>query len=95
MASPEAASERPLVMALSGPAAGVAAAAAAAREAGEHALLSFDMGGTTTDVALILDGQAEITADAKLADQPLRQPMVAIESIGAGGGSIVRHGPGA
>ncbi len=94
MASPEAASERPLVMALSGPAAGVAAAAAVARDVGEKAVLSFDMGGTTTDVALILDGQAEITADAKLADQPLRQPMVAIESIGAGGGSIVRHGPG-
>jgi len=94
MASPEAASERPLVMALSGPAAGVAAAAAVARETGERAVLSFDMGGTTTDVALILDGQAEITADAKLADQPLRQPMVAVESIGAGGGSIVRHGPG-
>lgn len=93
MASPEAASERPLLMALSGPAAGVAAAAAVARETGESAVLSFDMGGTTTDVALILDGQAEITADAKLADQPLRQPMVAIESIGAGGGSIVRHGP--
>jgi N-methylhydantoinase A len=93
MASPKAAAERPLLMALSGPAAGVAAAAAVAREAGEAAVLSFDMGGTTTDVALILDGQAEITADARLADQPLRQPMVAIESIGAGGGSIVRHGP--
>ncbi len=94
MASPEAASERPLTMALSGPAAGVAAAAAVARETGEAAVLTFDMGGTTTDVALILNGQAEITADARLADQPLRQPMVAIESIGAGGGSVLRHGPG-
>lgn len=92
MATPEAAAERPLLMALSGPAAGVAAAASAARDLGEKTVLSFDMGGTTTDVALILDGQAEITVDAKLADQPLRQPMVAIESIGAGGGSIVSHG---
>lgn len=92
MATPEAAAERPLLMALSGPAAGVAAAAAIARELRENSILSFDMGGTTTDVALILEGQAEITADAKLADQPLRQPMVAIESIGAGGGSIVQHG---
>ena len=91
-ATPEAAAERPLLMALSGPAAGVAAAAAIARELNEKSVLSFDMGGTTTDVALILEGQAEITADAKLADQPLRQPMVAIESIGAGGGSIVQHG---
>ncbi|MFN8995814.1 MAG: hydantoinase/oxoprolinase family protein, partial [Pseudomonadota bacterium] len=73
-------------------AAGVAAAAATARELQEKAVISFDMGGTTTDVALILDGQAEVTADAKLADQPLRQPMVAIESIGAGGGSIVSYG---
>ncbi len=94
MASPEAAAERPLTMALSGPAAGVAAAAAVARETGEAAVLTFDMGGTTTDVALILNGRAEITADARLADQPLRQPMVAIESIGAGGGSILRLGPG-
>jgi N-methylhydantoinase A len=92
MATPEAAAERPLLMALSGPAAGVAAASAIARELKEKSVLSFDMGGTTTDVALILEGHAEITADAKLADQPLRQPMVAIESIGAGGGSIVRHG---
>lgn len=94
MASPEAAAERPLTMALSGPAAGVAAAAAVARETAEPAVLTFDMGGTTTDVALILNGRAEITADARLADQPLRQPMVAIESIGAGGGSILRLGPG-
>ncbi len=94
MATPEEAAKRPLVMALSGPAAGVAAAAVVAREAGEARVLGFDMGGTTTDVALVLDGQAEITADAKLADQPLRQPMVAIESIGAGGGSIVKLGPG-
>jgi N-methylhydantoinase A len=94
MTSPEAAAERPLVMALSGPAAGVAAAAAVARAANEAAVLTFDMGGTTTDVALILHGQAEITADARLADQKLRQPMVAIESIGAGGGSIIRLGAG-
>jgi N-methylhydantoinase A len=63
-ATPEAAAERPLLMALSGPAAGVAAAAAIARELNEKSVLSFDMGGTTTDVALILEGQAEITADA-------------------------------
>lgn len=94
MATPEEAAKRPLLMALSGPAAGVAASASVAREAGEARVLGFDMGGTTTDVALILGGQAEITADARLADQPLRQPMVAIESIGAGGGSIVKLGPG-
>ncbi|MCX8133106.1 MAG: hydantoinase/oxoprolinase family protein [Roseococcus sp.] len=92
LARPEEAAARPLVMALSGPAAGVAAAAAVARSLGEPALLTFDMGGTTTDVALVLEGRPEVTADARLADHPLRQPMVAIDSIGAGGGSLVRLG---
>jgi N-methylhydantoinase A len=51
--------------------------------------LSFDMGGTTTDVCLIVRGAAEISTDSKLAGRPVRQPMVAVESIGAGGGSLV------
>jgi N-methylhydantoinase A len=57
-------------------------------------MLTFDMGGTTTDVCLILDGQAEMTDGRMLGDKPLRQPMLAVHSIGAGGGSIVRNGPG-
>ena len=52
------------------------------------------MGGTTTDVCLIVDGQAEMTDGRMLGDRPLRQPMLAVHSIGAGGGSIVRNGPG-
>jgi N-methylhydantoinase A len=52
------------------------------------------MGGTTTDVCLIVDGQAEMTDGKLLADRPLRQPMLAVHSIGAGGGSIVRAGAG-
>ena len=58
------------------------------------AMLTFDMGGTTTDVCLIVDGQAEMTDGRMLGDKPLRQPMLAVHSIGAGGGSIVRNGPG-
>ena len=57
-------------------------------------MLTFDMGGTTTDVCLIIDGQAEMADGRMLGDRPLRQPMLAVYSIGAGGGSIVRNGPG-
>lgn len=94
MASPEAAAKRPLSMALSGPAAGVSAAAHVAASLGVDKVLSFDMGGTTTDVCLIVGGAAEISTDSKLAGRPVRQPMVAVESIGAGGGSLVTYGTG-
>ena len=95
MASPEALRELPLGLALSGPAAGVAAACDAASSLGIAHAISLDMGGTTTDVCLITDGSADVTVDRKLGDHPLRQPMVAIESIGAGGGSIARMNLGA
>jgi len=88
MMSAEAARARPLAMAASGPAAGVAAAAHLARSLGLARALAFDMGGTTTDVCLIADGVAETSAQTKLAGYPVRLPMVAVESIGAGGGSI-------
>jgi N-methylhydantoinase A len=94
MASPAAAARRPLAMALSGPAAGVCAAAHVAASLGLDKVLSFDMGGTTTDVCLIAGGRAEISTDSKLAGRPVRQPMVAVESIGAGGGSLVKLGTG-
>jgi N-methylhydantoinase A len=90
MMSVAAAKTRPLAMALSGPAAGVAAAAHAARALGLDRALAFDMGGTTTDVCLIADGAAETASQRRLADYPVRLPMVAVESIGAGGGSLAR-----
>ena len=94
MASPEALRDLPLGLAASGPAAGVAAAGRMARALRLERAISFDMGGTTTDVCLIADGEAQISADRSLGGRPLRQPMVAVESIGAGGGSIARldHG---
>ena len=95
MASPEALREFPLGLALSGPAAGVAAASRVAQALDIGRAISFDMGGTTTDVCLIIDGQAQITSERSLAERPLRQPMVAVESIGAGGGSIARFDHGA
>jgi N-methylhydantoinase A len=93
MMSVAAAKARPLAMALSGPAAGVAAAAHVARALGLDRALAFDMGGTTTDVCLISEGTAETTSQRQLADYPVRLPMVAVESIGAGGGSLARVDP--
>ena len=86
--------KRPLVMAMSGPAAGVSASASLARALQRPRVLTFDMGGTTTDVCLIVDGTAEMTDTRTIGGRPLRQPMLAVHSIGAGGGSIVHLGPG-
>ena len=94
MATPDAVRDRPLVMAMSGPAAGVTATARLGADFGHTDLLTFDMGGTTTDVCLVQNGAADVSADKKIAGRPIRMPMVAVESIGAGGGSIVRVGTG-
>ncbi len=88
MVSTDIARERPVVLALSGPSAGVTAASRIATELGLPMALTLDMGGTTTDVSLIRNGMPEVGRDAQLAGHRLRQPMVAVESIGAGGGSI-------
>jgi N-methylhydantoinase A len=90
MASLDAVARRPVALALSGPAAGAAAAGRIARELGLEAAIGFDMGGTTTDACLVLDGEVQVSAGRSLAGRPLRQVMVAVESIGAGGGSVVR-----
>lgn len=95
MAAPEALRDHPLGLAFSGPAAGVSAAGWVAQELGLENVISFDMGGTTTDVCLIVNGLAEIRSDRKLGDRPLRMPIVGVESIGAGGGSIARLDTGA
>lgn len=88
MAAVETMRDRPLSLALSGPAAGAAAAQHVARDLALDNALALDMGGTTTDVCLLRNGKPEIQAEASLADWPLRQPMVAVKSIGAGGGSL-------
>jgi len=74
-------------MILSGPAGGLVAATEIGRQLKRTRLLSFDMGGTSTDVAL-LDGQAQITVEGHIADMPVAVPMLDIHTIGAGGGSI-------
>ena len=74
---------------LSGPAGGLNGAGFVGREAGLKHLLSFDMGGTSTDVALI-DGAPRLTTEGRIADYPVAVPMVDMHTIGAGGGSIAR-----
>ena len=82
------ASERPVLTLFSGPAGGVAGAARVARQAGYPNFLSFDMGGTSTDVALCLAGEPVITRETKLGYFPLKSPTIDVRSVGAGGGSI-------
>lgn len=74
---------------LSGPAGGLAGAAFAGAAGGAQRLLSFDMGGTSTDVAVI-DGEPRLTMDGRIAGLPIALPMVDMHTIGAGGGSIAR-----
>jgi N-methylhydantoinase A len=82
------AAAHPAFALLSGPAAGVVGAAIAARTAGVENAISFDMGGTSTDVALISGGVAERSAQRDVAGYPVRLPSVDLHTVGAGGGSI-------
>ena len=72
---------------LSGPAGGLAAAQYLAKMTDHSQLMTFDMGGTSTDVAL-LDGQVSLTSEGQIGDYPVAVPMVDMHTIGAGGGSI-------
>ncbi|MCW9047395.1 MAG: hydantoinase/oxoprolinase family protein [Gammaproteobacteria bacterium] len=72
---------------LSGPAGGLKGASYVAGLAGENKLLSFDMGGTSTDVALI-DGEIKLSSEGRIGEYPVAVPMVDMHTIGAGGGSI-------
>ncbi|HSH30834.1 MAG TPA: hydantoinase/oxoprolinase family protein, partial [Thiohalobacter sp.] len=74
---------------LSGPAGGLRGAGFVGRLAGCERLLSFDMGGTSTDVALI-DGEPHLTTEGRIGRYPVAVPMVDMHTIGAGGGSIAR-----
>jgi N-methylhydantoinase A/oxoprolinase/acetone carboxylase beta subunit len=81
-------SQRPASLLLSGPAAGVRAAAAVAAANGFSGAISFDMGGTSTDVCLIDGGLPEPSPSLVVGGYPVRLPALAIHTIGAGGGSI-------
>lgn len=87
------AAEQPVRTVLSGPAGGVVGAAAMCARSGFRKIITFDMGGTSTDVALI-DGQLATTNEAEVAGIPVRVPVLDIHTVGAGGGSIARFDAG-
>ena len=72
---------------LSGPAGGLTGARFIGQQAGQSKLMTFDMGGTSTDVALI-DGEIRLTSEGRIGHWPVAVPMVDMHTIGAGGGSI-------
>ena len=73
---------------LSGPAGGVVGAAYAAQASGFEDVLTFDMGGTSTDVAPIVGGEAQTTTESVVAGVPIKLPMVDVHTVSAGGGSL-------
>ena len=85
--SAETAMQEPVRTILSGPAGGVVAAYEWAKRAGFSRVISFDMGGTSTDVSLIEDG-ISITTESEISGIPIKTPMIDIKTVGAGGGSI-------
>ncbi len=82
------AGEKPVTMLLSGPAAGIQGAIHMAQLAGHDDILTFDVGGTSTDVAIIEDRTPAFTSEAMVEHYPVKTPMLDIVTIGAGGGSI-------
>ena len=88
-ASAEQASQLPVATLLSGPAAGVGGALTLAQRAGINRILTFDMGGTSADVALC-DGSLPMRGDVVIDDLRARTPVVDVHTVGAGGGSIAR-----
>ncbi len=88
LASSRGAAESPVNMLLSGPAGGVTGAIFFASGAGYDDVLTFDMGGTSTDVALIQNAKARIRRETRVGDVTVRAPSVDVRTVGAGGGSI-------
>ncbi len=87
---PAAAMRRNAITALfSGPAAGVVGAIRQAGRSGHRDLITFDMGGTSTDVSLVRDGEATLAPETEVDGLPIRTPVLDIVSVGAGGGSLV------
>ena len=88
LSSAQAAMDQPVNLLMSGPAGGVAGALWVARQAGFENLLTFDMGGTSTDVALIQEGAPRTRRETRVADVTVRAPSIDVRTVGAGGGSI-------
>ncbi|HET8604349.1 MAG TPA: hydantoinase/oxoprolinase family protein [Marmoricola sp.] len=84
---------QPITTVLSGPAAGALGAALVARAAGFDRVLTSDGGGTSTDVALVIDGEPTLTTEGSVGAYPSKIPMIDVVTVGAGGGSIARVSP--
>jgi N-methylhydantoinase A len=84
------AANEPVRTILSGPAGGIVGATRATRVTGLHNIITFDMGGTSTDVALCSESGLSLTNEAIVAGMPVAVPMMDIHTVGAGGGSIAR-----
>jgi N-methylhydantoinase A len=89
----ESAAREPVRTILSGPAGGLVGAAASAVRSGFEKILTFDMGGTSTDVAAV-QGEARVGSQAEVAGFPVGVPMLEIHTVGAGGGSLARFDAG-
>jgi N-methylhydantoinase A len=88
LSSAQSAMANPVNLLMSGPAGGVAGALWIARRAGFQNLLTFDMGGTSTDVALIENGVARTRRETRVGHVTVRAPSIDVRTVGAGGGSI-------
>lgn len=88
LASVTSASENPVNLLMSGPAGGVAGALHFCTQAGFKDILTFDMGGTSTDVALIQKAKARVRRETRVGDVTVRAPSIDVRTVGAGGGSI-------
>jgi N-methylhydantoinase A len=88
------AARMPVRTVLSGPSAGVAGAAWLAAQAGVASVVTFDMGGTSTDVSFVRDGVPTLAFEREIGGVPLRVPALDIHTIGAGGGSVARRDSG-
>ena len=88
LASAKASSDSPVNLLMSGPAGGVSGAIWIAKQAGFENLMTFDMGGTSTDVSLVKDGVAEQSRETSVGDITVRASSVDVRTVGAGGGSI-------
>src|SRR6059058_1367908 len=86
----EEAAAHPARLLVSGPAGGVLGAGIVARRAGFENAIAFDMGGTSTDVCLLIGGRATRVAERAVGGLPIRLPTVDLHTVGAGGGSLVR-----
>jgi N-methylhydantoinase A/oxoprolinase/acetone carboxylase beta subunit len=82
------AAQQPVTLFLSGPAGGVMGATFAAERSGVRDFVSLDMGGTSNDVAVVRNGTPLLAAEGTIGPYPVRTPMVDVNTIGAGGGSI-------